>query len=41
MSQHDVMVLKMMAGTMISGLGLVTFAYGLGLICRSWGWWHT
>jgi ABC-type uncharacterized transport system permease subunit len=40
MSTHDVMVLKMMAGTMISGLALVFFAYGAGLIWRSWGWWH-
>lgn len=41
MSQHDLMVLKMMAGTMISGAGLTFVAYGLGLIWRSWGWWQS
>jgi hypothetical protein len=40
MSEHDILVLKMMAGTMISGAGLVAFSYGAGLIWRSWGWWH-
>lgn len=40
MSEHDLMVLKMMAGTMISGVSLVFLAYGAGLIFRSWGWWN-
>ncbi|MGY4222705.1 hypothetical protein ACVMIH_000066 [Bradyrhizobium sp. USDA 4503] len=38
MTQHDLMVLKMMAGTMISGVGLIAIAYGAGLIWRNWGW---
>lgn len=40
MSQHDIMLLKMMAGTIISGVSLTFLAYGLGLIHRNWGWWH-
>jgi hypothetical protein len=40
MSEHDAMVLKMMFGAMVSGLSVVFFAYGAGLIYRSWGWWH-
>lgn len=40
MSEHDLMVLKMMAGTIVSGLSLVSCAYGAGLIFRSWGWWN-
>lgn len=40
MSEHDLMLLKMMAGTMIAGISLVFFAYGAGLISRSWGWWN-
>lgn len=40
MSEHDVMVLKMMFGTMICGISLVFCAYGAGLIHRAWGWWN-
>lgn len=38
MSHHDLMIFKTMAGTMVCGLSLVLFAYGLGLIWRNWGW---
>jgi hypothetical protein len=40
MSQHDLMLLRMMAGTIVSGLGMIAAAYGAGLIWRSWGWWQ-
>jgi hypothetical protein len=40
MSHHDILVLRMMTGTIISGISLIFLAYGLGLIWRSWGWWH-
>ena len=40
MSEHDIMVLKMMCGTIVSGISLVTLASGLGVIYRNWGWWH-
>lgn len=40
MSEHDLMVLRMISGTIVSGLSLVFFAYGLGVIYRNWGWWN-
>lgn len=40
MGQHDIMLLKMMAGTIVSGVSLVFCAYGAGLIWRNWGWWN-
>ncbi len=40
MSTHDVMVLKMMSGTMIAGASLVFLAFGAGLIWRNWEWWN-
>ena len=40
MSQHDIMVLKMMSGTIVAGLSMAFFAYGVGLIHRNWGWWN-
>ena len=39
MSQHDVMLLKMCAGTIVCGLALGFFAYGAGLVWRNWEWW--
>lgn len=40
MSEHDIMVLKMLAGVLIGGISLVFCAYGVGLIARNWGWWN-
>jgi len=40
MSEHDVMLLKMMFGTMICQASLVACAYGAGLIYRNLGWWN-
>lgn len=40
MSEHDIMVLKMMAGTMLCGAGLIICSFGAGLTHRSWGWWN-
>lgn len=40
MSEQDLMILRMMSGTIVAALSLVSFSYGLGIVYRNWGWWN-